>query len=110
MNRETLFTFVFDYGGGTYISQISGLSLTKAIAEWANSRTDRDLTTWRLARQQLSELVKCDTPVALEGCQNVWCLTNSSEDSLMLLNIIATQPDQASVYDAGQVARTSRRG
>lgn len=93
MSRETLFTFVLEYRGGTYISQVSEVSLAGAMARWANTRTDRDLTTWKLARKQLAELVEGDIPVMVDGCQGVWCLSNSSKEGLMLLNIIATHSE-----------------
>ena len=93
MSRETLFTFVLDYRGGTYISQVSGVSLASAMAKWASTRTERDLTTWKVAHKQLAQLVEGDTPMALDGCQNVWCVSNSTEKGVMLLNVIATQSE-----------------
>jgi hypothetical protein len=91
VNRETLFTFVLDYKGGTYISQVSDLSIAGAVEKWAKTRADRDLTTWGLVREDLTKLAETDTPMAIEGCHNVWCLSNSTEEGLVLINVIATQ-------------------
>jgi hypothetical protein len=89
VNDNTVFTFVLEYKGGTYISQTSGRSLAGAVADWARTRTEGDLTTWGLVRGDLKELV-ADTPVLLDGCQNFWCLSASTDKGLILVNIIAT--------------------
>lgn len=87
---DTFFTFIVEYKGGTYISQVSGPSLAGAIAKWARTRTDRDLTTWDMRRDDLNELVKADAPVLLEGCRNIWCMSASTDEGLILVNIVAT--------------------
>jgi hypothetical protein len=90
MSGEMIFTFVLDFKGGTYISQVSDISLAAAMARWANTRTDHDLAAWGLARIDVTKLVETDTPVALAGCHNVWCLSSSTDDGLILVNVIAT--------------------
>lgn len=89
MSELAVFTFVLEYKGGTYISQTFGPSLSVAIANWARTRTDRDLATWGLGRGDLNELV-ADNPVLLDGCRNVWCMSASTDEGLILVNIVAT--------------------
>jgi len=90
VSKNTVFTFVLEYKGGTYISQSTGPSLGGAIAKWAKTRADRDLTTWGLVQDDLNE-VAADTPVPLDGCRNVWCMSASRHQGLILVNIIATE-------------------
>lgn len=45
MSRETMYTMVVDYKGGTHISQVAGESPEEALTKWANTLSERDLTS-----------------------------------------------------------------
>jgi len=81
---------VFDYTGGTYISQVAAESPKAAIIDWAAVATEQDLSTWKLTREELAQLSE-DKPSPMENCLNVWCASSSTDGGLMLLNIVATK-------------------
>lgn len=90
MSLKILYTMVLDYKGGTYISQVSAESPEAAIANWAISANEQDLSSWGLTREELAQLSE-DRPIPIENCLNVWCASDSAEGGLMLLNIVATK-------------------
>jgi len=90
MSRETTYTIVLDYKGGTYISQASGESPEVALTKWANTINEQDLASWGLSRAEIARLSE-DRPIPLENCLNVWSVSDSTKAGLMLVNIIATE-------------------
>jgi hypothetical protein len=92
MSSEILYTMILEYGGGTYISQTSGGSLSSALKNWASALGENELATWGLSRVDLFEIAE-DDPVLLEGCVSTWCITGlSSSEHLIVVNIVATLP------------------
>lgn len=87
---KILYTIIFDYQSGTYISQVAAESPKAAIIEWATAAKEQDLSTWRLARAELAQLFE-SRPIPIENCLNVWCASGSTDGGLMLLNIVATK-------------------
>ena len=90
MNQTKLYTVVLDYKGGTYIGQSPGTSPKSAVSHWLSGLSDAELSTWKISRDDLHEIVESDDAVPLTGCQNVWCLTGSTDENLILINVIAT--------------------
>jgi hypothetical protein len=91
VSKKALFTFVLDYKGGTYLSQVLASSLADAAQKWVSTRTSEELNTWSLEPQDLAALADADRPVAIQGCHNVWCMSGSTEEHLILITIIATK-------------------
>jgi hypothetical protein len=94
MTNNRLYTIVLDYKGGTYIGQASGDSATAALSQWVSGIRDEELAKWRITRDELSKIAGSDEPIPLNGCLNAWCLSGSTNDGLVLINVIAT--DQSS--------------
>jgi len=90
MTNSRLYTIVLDYRGGTYIGQASGDSVTAALSQWVSKIPHKELAGWGITRDELSEIVRSDEPVALSGCVNTWCLSGSTNGGLVLINVIAT--------------------
>ena len=40
---------------------------------------------------ELAGIIKSENVVPLEGCTNVWCISGSGKDGLVLINIITTE-------------------
>ena len=84
-----LYTFIAEYKGGTYISQIEAESLGAAVSRWRQSEvaviakaSKTDVSNFRF--DSLGE------GVAIDGCQNVWCFSNSVDDCFLLINVVST--------------------
>ncbi len=88
-----LFTFILDYRGGTYIRQMAGRSLKRAIQEWAESLQASEI--YRLGNSGKQDLVSAlndEQPIPIEGVQNVWCFSVVARGQLALINIVKTEP------------------
>jgi len=92
MTDARVYTFVFEYKGGTYIDQVSAANPRKALTKWAMNLPEEDLQSWKLKRAELLSLFEAGSPVPLTGLLNVWCISGiSMEDEQLLLNIVATE-------------------
>ena len=92
MANRKLFTVVFEYAGGTYISQVSGNSPAAALPIWVSNIRNEELATWGISRGELNAITETDAPVPITGCLGVWCSTGSANRGLVLINIVATDP------------------
>ena len=90
MNCETLYTFIMEYAGGTYISQVRSSDLDAALLQWTAKLSSEDLNDWGLSRAVLEDAVREDPPVPLKGLTNIWCIFASAGKNQLLVNIVAT--------------------
>lgn len=90
MTKNKLYTVVLEFGGGTYIAQVSGDSPGAALPDWLSRLHDEDLARWGTTRSELTSIIESDPPSPIDGCLGVWCLTGSVKKGLVLINIIAT--------------------
>jgi hypothetical protein len=90
--RELVFTFVVDYKGGTYVSQVPARTVCDAIAAWtrvANWQAMRIRVSESFAKRLERELGE-DTPVLIEGMTNVWCISPLLAGAVATVTIVAT--------------------
>ena len=90
--RNLYFTIIFEYGGGTYISQIEADSPRTALLRWGSQRPSKDNKSASHARRILSRSVDARSELtSLDGLKNVWCASASHRDKLALAHIVLTQ-------------------
>lgn len=90
MTKTKLYTVILDYKGGTYIAQLSAASPLAVLPRWLSILKDADLAEWGSSRAELSKIIKSENVVPLDGCVNVWCISGSGKDGLVLINMVAT--------------------
>lgn len=89
---DNLYTFVLDFAGGTYVSQVRASNAHDASIEWVRAVglnhlniSDEDI------KSVLAEIMELDEePVKLAELTNVWCISFLLKDKLALVNIIKT--------------------
>lgn len=93
-----LFTFVMDFRGGTYVSQVSAKSLEHSLTEWTkNLQTQlheiQFLGTKSLAEfeNQLTTETLLVKPSVLNGLKNTWFIHLTSKMGSANVNIIKTE-------------------
>ena len=91
-HMENLFTLVVEYGGGTYLSQVSADTPREALLKWSMDHESAEgeelpLGVFSGIRAQLQ---RGDDAVAISGSRNVWCISGVSEDKLILIHVILT--------------------
>ena len=87
-----LYTFILDYNGGTYVSQIEGRSLKIVILKWVRQL---DLDTIRVKndnKECIETSIKdnIEEPVLLDGMRNVWCIALRLDRKLAIVNMVKT--------------------
>ena len=90
--RNLYFTIIFEYGGGTYLSQIEADSPKTALLRWGSQRSLRSNKSASHARRILSRSVDARGELtSLDGLKNVWCASGTHRDKLALVHIVLTQ-------------------
>ena len=87
----SLYTVIFEYREGTYISQVQALDETEAFKAWAKEINPNEIQYFG---DKLKEKVIEDTnnqdyqPTSIIGLENIWCAGCSVP---ALINIIKTE-------------------
>ncbi len=86
------YTIVFDFKGGTYISQYYASSIKEAVLLWANNSDNGDIPdiSIKVKEQIYSNLLE-DEPILLTGIENVWCSFFRIKRKGYLINTILTK-------------------
>jgi hypothetical protein len=87
---ENLYTLVVEYKGGTYISQFKAATPQEALLRWANTRPSRGEVASHVRLAIRKQLDNGNGPVALEGCNNVWCQSGVFKRQLILIHVVCT--------------------
>ena len=77
--RESRYTFVLEFLGGTYVRQATGESPDVALCVWLRLASE-EVFEWASHRAELLRAVRDEVPVPIEGCQNVWCVSGLAGD------------------------------
>ena len=85
-----LYTFLLDYAGGTYVSQIEAASEQAAFRDWISNLKSEQLADTVSDEIALAFDANADGPVSLNGLAGVWCATGSAAQGLALVNLVRT--------------------
>jgi hypothetical protein len=87
-----LYTFIMEYAGGTYVSQVTASSPKSASVKWAQ-RLDVSQVSGlgQKSKESLIEEMKADVPLTLTGLSNSWCATALIRGEFVLINIVQTE-------------------
>ncbi|MEM6684435.1 MAG: hypothetical protein AAF617_01465 [Bacteroidota bacterium] len=92
-----LFTFIFEFLGGTYIYQSEASDMNEALHKWVENLTN-DLHEIKYLGpktiQEIQEILFNDStedPTPISNIKNVWCVTLYTKKGAGLLNIIKTE-------------------
>ena len=87
----TLYTFIMDYRGGTYVAQVRARSVQAAARRWASTLEPADVALFGpAAKRQLIVQIAADTPTPLAGLVGAWCLSPLVRNHLALINVVET--------------------
>jgi hypothetical protein len=87
-----LYTFIMEYAGGTYLSQVVAASPASACVKWAQ-RLDVSQVSGlgQKSKESLIEEMKTEAPTAIDGLCSSWCATARIRGELALINIVLTE-------------------
>lgn len=86
------YTFIMDYDGGNYTSQVRAPSPKTACVKWARElEIDQMTGIGAKSKLRLIEDMKEERPTPLTERLNVWCATALIRGRLAVINIVRTE-------------------
>ncbi len=86
-----LYTFIMEYAGGTYVSQVKSTSPKTAIKDWAQKLAVDSLQGLDAeVLSQLTNSLMIDSPMPIEGIYKTWCISATIQGKLALVNFVQT--------------------
>jgi hypothetical protein len=89
----SLYTFIMDYLGGTYVSQVRAHNENEAMILWAEKLETDEIKG--LTHDDKAIIIENglddDEAVLLTGLENVWCFDIRTKGGFALINFIKTQ-------------------
>jgi hypothetical protein len=88
----SLYTFILEYAGGTYISQVNASSPKSACVKWAQM-VDVSLVSGLgdKGKASLIEQMKDECLIPIDGILNTWCASALIRGELALINFVQTE-------------------
>lgn len=86
-----LYTFIMEFAGGTYISQVNASSPKSACVKWAQELNVKEVEgLGEKSREVLAAEMKDADPILLNGVSNVWCVNAYIRGKFSLVNLVQT--------------------
>lgn len=86
------YTFVLEFGGGTYIAQHAGQDLNDATRAYAQAILSSPHLPGAVFEAAVLLELSDYGPTAIDGMHGVWCMSCLIGQQMALLNIIQTDP------------------
>lgn len=95
IDKESTFTFIVEFRGGTYCTQVKARNVNESINKWILKIKDEQTEIKHLGDKIIAELEKDlseanNQPVLLKGLENTWCTSASTINGSFLINIVKT--------------------
>ena len=88
----SLYTFIFEFAGGTYVSQVKAASPKSACVKAAQNLNPAEIAgLGTKTKELLIEQMKGETPVPLNDISNVWCNSAVIRGELAVINVVQTE-------------------
>lgn len=85
----SIFTFIVDYMGGTYLKQVVADDVESAIGAWVAGLHETDLGELRGEQIEHARMkLLNDTPGPITGLTSVWCIQARVQNHLMIVHIV----------------------
>lgn len=85
------YTFIMNFKGGTYISQIKAKDEFEAVLKWGKELDSSQVEGFEEKhREALLERLKDESPVLLTGLTHAWCIGARIGKTFALVNFVKT--------------------
>lgn len=85
------YTFIMEYAGGTYISQVKAASPRKAVVKGAQKLNVSEIYKFgQVSKDKLIEEMKTKEISLLNSLKNVWFVSALIRGELALINLVQT--------------------
>jgi hypothetical protein len=93
---EYTYTFIMDYLGGTYISQVKASSIREAMSKWLRGLKIEEIE--KFTREDQESLIKHDfedeEPVLITGIKNVWNFNIRTRKGFGVVHFVKTASEE----------------
>jgi hypothetical protein len=94
MKGKGTYTFVMEFRGGTYCSQLRAFDIEQALDKWTNKLTNDRAEIKYLTLDKLNEvkteIKNGERPRKLKGLKNIWFTSLLTTKDIIYVNIIKT--------------------
>ncbi|KOF04478.1 hypothetical protein OB69_01405 [Roseivirga seohaensis subsp. aquiponti] len=97
---ENIYTYIMEFRGGTYTTQVKSNNLEASIKDWTDRIHEEQkqigqlgLKTIKEIKEQLLRKDSDEKPVILNGLVNVWYFTVSTKKGFGTVHIIKTEKE-----------------
>lgn len=95
LNKESLYTFIMNFKGGTYISQVKGDDEKEACQVWAISLNIDDIEGFDVnTRLLIFKELENEEATQITGTKNVWIIGLDLSGNFAIVHIIKTVKNQ----------------
>jgi hypothetical protein len=91
---SSLYTFIMDYLGGTYISQVEAESNSQAMLLWIENLNAEEIKGFSNAdkKRLMNGSFNDEDFTLINGLINVWCVTVQTKKGFGIINFVKTAP------------------
>jgi len=86
-----LFTFMLEYGGGTFLGQSEGARPKDALLRWMRELPVEISLVTDITSTEFEEGFKASKAEAIDDVKNVWCFSGKIKGQLALVHVIRTE-------------------
>lgn len=88
-----LYTFIMDYLGGTYISQVKAKNTTIAMHEWIANLSVKEIKgfTEKDKKIIIETDLEDEKPILIDGIKNTWHFLVTTKKGIGYINFIKTK-------------------
>lgn len=90
MESDKLYTFLLEYDGGTFVSQVWASSIEIAKLKWCGNLSFEAIEAPISQRESFLKSVADEVAVPVSGLGHVWCLAPSLGNKMALVHIVET--------------------
>ena len=89
-----VYTFVLDFRGGTYLSQVEAVDPFEAKAIWASNLDYKNIEgIGKKTKKDLIIQVDDEEPIPIVGLKKVWCISVLLRGHLGMVHYVQTEID-----------------
>lgn len=89
--KTSLYTFIMDYQGGTYISQCQAAGIMDAANKYAEIIIPHEHVPGKLFSRAIKRYLKDFPPFPLDGLTGVWIINPVVRNEMAFVNIVRTK-------------------
>lgn len=85
------YTFITEFRGGTYISQVKETDLRAAMILWSRNLNLKQIQfLGEKGKSELQKELENESPTSIHGVDNVWFFSIRIKSGILMVNVIET--------------------